>query len=197
MPGTSVTNPLQAIIASAAKSTPAVTGETARHQARFAAAGTARLILCDVSASMGLPAGGNRRRIDHLRDALRHVQRPEHRVMAFSVDAAWVNGVLPEPHGCTDMALAIERAWPERPVATLVISDGEPDSPEQALAAAARLSGTINVLYCGDETNLEAINFMRRLARAGCGRCHVHSWATQASTPIAHTMQMLLGARGS
>jgi hypothetical protein len=48
--------------------------------------------------------------------------------------------------------------------AASVVSDGEPQDPESALAAARRLSCEIACYFCGDETNHTAVAFLRALA---------------------------------
>lgn len=186
-------NPLQSIIARAAQ-TAAVTGETAQFQRRFAHAGGASLILADVSSSMSERAGA-RSKIEHLRDALRQAAKPGHVILAFASEVTRIGtpDALPAPSGGTALELALRAAAGHRPSTTLVISDGEPNSPEAALEAAAALSGIINVIYCGPESNASAIDFMRRLARAGCGRVVVHSWAVAPGRPeLADNIRLLL-----
>jgi UDP-N-acetylmuramyl tripeptide synthase len=55
-----------------------------------------------------------------------------------------------------------------------VISDGLPDSQESALASAERITGIIDVIYCGPDSDAGAIAFMQRLARTGGGRVVVN-----------------------
>jgi hypothetical protein len=186
-------NPIQRLIANAAQATPRDTGESARFRARHAAAGTARVILCDVSDSMNETAGA-RRRIDHLRDALEQVVRPEHKLIAFSSAARQIDSLaeLPSPSGGTALELALITAAHHSPAATLVISDGEPNNPDAALRAAEALSGVIDVIYCGSESNREAVEFMRRLARVGCGQYAAHSWTRPGAPTLAATVRRLL-----
>lgn len=168
-----LSNPLQALIAGAAKSTPAVTGETDRYHARFNRASQAVVILADVSTSMAQRAG-SRRKIEVLREALAGVwaDLPGGELIAFSsVPASVVAPAdIPEPNGGTALHLAIDEAAKSRPRKTVVISDGQPDSESLALAAADRITGIIDVIYCGPDSDTDAIAFMYRLARAGCGR---------------------------
>jgi hypothetical protein len=190
-----LTSPLAAIIAQAAK-LPATTGETARHQAeddrratRLVGAGTDALILADVSSSMDERAG-SRRRIDILRDAVDTVlpQTPNGRLIAFHSIPSEVT-LLPEPQGGTALHLALQYAASLRPRRTLVISDGEPDDEAAALAQAEKLTGTIDVIYVGDDSNHKAIAFMRKLARAGCGRVIVKD--LRRGSPALEMRQML------
>ena len=197
MTGRAVANPLQALLAAAAKN-PRVTGETGKYQARIDSAGSAHLVLCDVSGSMQESAGGGRRRIDHLREALAVVLRPDHALMAFATGATWINSAaeLPEPSGGTALELALALAATREPAATLVISDGQPNQPALALDVAKRVPGIINVLYCGPDNDADALAFMRQLARTGLGQCHMHRWSASAGQPsLAQSMRLLLTAR--
>lgn len=196
--GKGLTNPAQALLTRAAAS-PRQTGESERLRARYRASG-AQVILCDVSQSMAEPAGpaGAKPRIDHLREALAQVAQPQHVLLAFASSVTPMRGVadLPAPSGGTALELALAAAAQHDPAATLVISDGQPTVPARALEIAERLPGRIDVLFCGDERDAEAIAFMRALARAGSGRVVVHRWATQDRISIAGTMRLLLAAPG-
>lgn len=178
------------IIAQAAK-TAANTGATdaARRQQetrtrRLSGAGTASLILLDVSASMDERAGA-RRKIDILRDALAGVLPSPTRqhLIAFSSVPTALSSLadLSAPSGSTALHLALALAASHRPRHTLVVSDGRPDDETAALAEADRLPGIIDVLYVGADSDAQAMAFMRRLARAGAGRVVVHDVVRQAT----------------
>ena len=162
-----------------------------RQNATPTVSGAGHVILCDVSSSMGNMAG-TRSRIDHLRDALRQVATPAHTLMAFASEVTRMASPqdLPPPAGGTALHLALAEAAKLNPAATLVITDGEPNNSRLAVAAAGRLGGRIDVIYCGDTSNLAAIGFCRLLVRMGRGRCTVHDWRHPIS--IASTMRMLL-----
>lgn len=165
-------DPLQALIAAASKASP-TTGEVARHKARADAAsapGSARVVIADVSSSMAERVGAYSK-ISLLRDALAG-QRFD-RLVAFAVKPVEVASadMLPLPCGSTALHLALDHAARWRPGRTLVISDGQPDSESMALESAAQLSGVIDVIYIGPESDAVAVAFMKRLARAGSGRC--------------------------
>lgn len=191
MTGKAIANPLQALLARAAE-TLRDTGESARHHARHRAAG-AHVVLCDTSSSMADSAGA-RTRIQHVRDALNQVVQPDHVLLAFNSSVTCMQSVadLPTPSGGTALELGLSEAAARSPAATLVISDGEPNNPAAALDVARRMTGRIDVIYCGDERNSEAVAFMRELAHIGAGRVHVHRWADQGRTPIAATMRLML-----
>lgn len=197
--GNEIATPLQSIIAQAAQ-TPAETGATERFRLRHAAAGEARLLLADVSASMAETVHGQRK-CDLVEAALHQVLKPGVQIIAFASTAEFVAGGgvtfagLPHPMGGTALHKALDLASLERPCHTLVISDGCPDSREKAITAAERMSGTIDVLYIGPEDNVEAMAFMRALARTGGGRMERHDLGktTALAAPIR---RLLLGVKG-
>jgi hypothetical protein len=158
------------LIAQAAKALPKTTGETDTFARRFAGASDTTVIVCDVSGSMADAAGG-RRKIDHLRDALQQISGPNVRLIRFDSVATEIASAaaIGEPSGGTAMHLGLDAAARHRPRKTVVISDGLPDSETEALAAAERLSGIVDVIFCGPDSDTAALAFMRRLARAGAG----------------------------
>jgi Mg-chelatase subunit ChlD len=168
------------MIAGAAKALPPATGQTERFKARMNGRGTAVIILCDVSSSMSEPAGANRK-IDILREALENIwpDLPGASLIAFASTAGPVASpaALPSPNGGTALHLGLDAAAALCPSKMVVISDGRPDSENSALAAAARLGGVIDVIYCGPDSDTQAIAFMQRLARAGGGRVYVRDIA--------------------
>jgi hypothetical protein len=186
-------DPLQALIAAAAKAAP-ITGEVARHQARAdaaSAAGSARVVIADVSSSMAEMAGASSK-ITLLRDALTG-QRFD-RLVAFAARPVEVASaeLLPLPCGSTALHLAIAHAARWSPGRTLVISDGQPDSESMALESTAQLSGVIDVLYIGPEDDAAAIAFMTRLARAGSGRCAVNDLSKTGGAMLRHGIAAML-----
>lgn len=188
-------NPLQALILTAGK-LPAKTGETDRFHARFSSAGTGIVILADVSGSMDEPAGG-RRKIDVLRAALVGVwpELPGASLLAFSDRVTRLSSPaeLPAPSGATALHLALDAAAQARPAKTLVISDGQPDAAAAALASADRLPGRIDVIYCGPDSDKEAIAFMYRLARVGGGSVVVRDVARESRPQLGGAIRAALG----
>lgn len=179
-------NALAAIIARAAATLPRETGATQQIAASPTAtkktsdAGGGVTILADVSSSM-LEMAGARRRIDILDGALRQIEQefPDARRVAFAaypVTLAPGTG-LPEPHGGTALHSAIDHAAKNSPSRLIVICDGEPDDEPAAIRAAMRLRCPIDVIYCGDDRNRRAIDFMRRLAVVSGGSSVVHDMA--------------------
>jgi hypothetical protein len=184
-------SPMATILAAASR-LPA-TGVVSDQQKRNDAAGTSSVVLADTSSSMNDLADGGRRRIDVLRDALVGIVYDQ--LIAFSAGAEAVPGPshLPEPMGNTALHLALDEASRFRPATTLVVSDGEPDNEELALTAARRLSGRIDVIFCGPERNVRARAFLMRLAAVG-GGIFVHCDINANALRLAPVIRGLLGA---
>jgi len=187
-----VINPLQALIKSAAQTLPTQTGAVDRFRARHEAAGP-RVIIADVSMSMASLVG-SRPKIDVLREAATDLRKAYScRLITFS-DVAVVDAeTIGPPSGSTALHLALDAAIALRPCNTLVISDGEPNDAALALACAEKLSGLINTLYIGSESNRSAIEFMQALARRGCGE-YRHN-ALRSVPVLTNDMRLLLGAK--
>ena len=169
-----LTNPLQALINQAAKLPK--TGEVERYAERINYDPTApTIVLLDVSGSMDETVESGDRKIDVLRKALARPLSPGEFAFAFSSLCQQIQGFefIPEPSGGTALHYALETIAPHRPKSTLVVSDGRPDNGLAALQVAHQLTGTISTLYIGPDDDLEAIAFMQRLARQGCGRSDV------------------------
>lgn len=130
------------------------------------------IILLDTSGSMAETIESGGRKIDVLRQALNRPLFQNEVALAFHSISHQLKSLqdIPEPAGGTALHFALSQASSYNPKATLVISDGQPDDPEQALAEAGKLSGIINTLYIGSDRDKQAIAFMRQLARIGCGR---------------------------
>lgn len=128
---------------------------------------SALVIICDISSSM---AG---QKIIRLRSELRKLwSEVKAKLIVFHDQARWVDGgpeSIPEPRGCTLMAVALELAGTVFPSESIVISDGLPQDGDRALAVAAQLPGTISVCFVGDEQDYQGAEFMQRLARVGGG----------------------------
>lgn len=184
-------NPFAGLLKAAA-ALPLKTGAVERYQRRIDSAGSGVVIVADVSSSMAEPAGAARK-IDILRDAL--AAAPPARLVAFSDAPREIQDAeqLPRPEGCTALDLALNYVTGLRPGRTLVISDGEPDNEERALAAAEKVPGPIDVIYCGREDNARARAFMARLARVGLGRYEAHDIGKRPAA-LAPAVRALLGS---
>lgn len=136
-------------------------------------------------------AWGGKRKIEILRTTLDALQWPGP-VLAFASDVQRSSGTLPEPSGSTRLDLALRAAAELNPAATLVISDGQPDDEEAALLAAAALPGIIDVLYVGPDSDRAAMDFMRKLAKAGCGRFEARDMRRISPEQLTETARLML-----
>lgn len=164
-----LTNPLQSFLKDASECLPTRTGYTQKFHNRFNVQGP-DLILADVSGSMSSLAWGGRQKIDVLREAITYVRENTPSILiTFSSTVQENVYEIPQPGGNTALHLALESALKYSPKTTLVISDGQPDDPSEALRQTHYLTGVINTLYVGPDTDQTAIRFMNDLARSGCG----------------------------
>ncbi len=130
------------------------------------------VVLADVSGSMADTDGGSRERKSRfalLVQALSGLPKTV-RILLFSDGVSEVRAEnVRLIGGGTALHLAIIAAAAHSPIRTVIISDGEPDSEPLARAAIERLSGIVDVVYCGSPSNTHARNFLESLARAGAG----------------------------
>ena len=183
-------NPLQGLLVQAQK-LPERTGTVQRCSDSLSVNGPS-LIIADVSGSMNSPAWGGQSKIKILRSSVAEClgKRPGTKLIAFS---DYANEVFEIPHASGSTALHTALLFAERykPSVTLVISDGQPDDSEAAIAQARLLTGIINVLYIGPDCDVQAIDFMRRLSRVRYGECFT-SDLTKQHNLLGSTMQRLL-----
>lgn len=160
--------------------------------------GAKAIVLVDCSASMDLrDCTEKRRRFEVACQQLIQLQRENAgavAVIAWDDRVQFCPGGVPfEPRGSTDLAKALRFVFPAdgTGVRLIVISDGEPDSQSEALAAAAQFTSQIDCIYCGPETGAGR-DFLRRLAEASGG---VYTNQTVKDLPqLAATVQQLLVA---
>ena len=171
---TNLINPLSAIIQAAAQLPE--TGIAANYHQRIGSGNPdIRCLLLDTSGSMSMECKGKNRRIDVLRKAVEALDWQSYRLFTFdsfcieipNPSALWATG------GGTALDLGLKEIAKLDPSQTVVISDGEPNNEQDAIAAAGLLSGTISTVYIGDDTDKNAIAFMRKLATLGCGHTYV------------------------
>jgi hypothetical protein len=175
-----------AVLAQAAQA-PADTGATTKFRTRFENASfTTIAILADVSSSMAERAGAQSKS-EILKCAIADSMGENRNevLVAFSSTPRICKGAewLPDPSGSTALHLALEYLFDFKPRATLVVSDGRPDDEQKALDAAERLTGRIDVIYVGPDDDTQAIAFMNKLARVGCGRVIVEDVVKNAARP--------------
>ncbi len=148
------------------------------------------MMLVDVSSSMNeiIRSGGTK--IEACRatcDALRESNPVP--VAAFGGIVELVDRV-PHPSGGTPLHLGIEFAQGLGADHLVVITDGEPDSEQAALAAAKAFGGVIDVFYIGNGDD-EGSRFAAQLARLTGGSVNL----TDLKDPLqlAGKIQLLLG----
>jgi hypothetical protein len=171
---TNLINPLTSII-QAASQLPA-TGIAANYHKRIGTGNPdIRCLLLDTSGSMSIHCKGKDRRIDVLRKAVGALEWQFYRIFTFDSMCTEIANpsALWETGGGTALDLGLKEVAKLNPSQTIVISDGEPNSELDAIAAAELLSGTISTVYIGDDTDKSAIAFMQRLATLGCGTTYV------------------------
>ena len=163
--------------------------------------------LFDTSGSMAFTDDESaRRRVELATEVMQGVlaATPRMRVVTFGVQVAELAGIepgpnlqLPEPAGGTPLDKALgyiaERGW--RPNHIVVISDGQPDDRQAAIAAAKALAPVvIDAIYVGPDTDPAAIGFMRVLSLAG-GTVHGISGRRSLANPekLADEIVLRLG----
>lgn len=162
-------------------SSPGSQARIARRIQRPQAAVADAVILADLSDSMSYRDGtvGERmppRRIDRLAKVLDYllVRTRVRALVCFNdlpVEVPLMGRVaLPEPAGSTALHVALEFVsdLKPRPRRCILISDGEPNSIEDALEQAKKLRPMIlDCYYVGPESDAHALRFMADLAAAG------------------------------
>jgi len=156
------------------------------------------LVLVDVSGSMATPdSRGGQRRYDVACSELRKLQAEmpgKVGVIAFSGNVEFCpGGVPPLMAGNTDLAAALRFAQPaDGTVRFIIVSDGEPDAPGEALRVAGTFKSRLDTVYVGPESERGGADFLRRLAAASGGR---HVVADRAMDLAAATQGLLAAAR--
>ena len=176
MPG-ELSNVLQNIINRAAKTPTGSTGEVARMRARFEKAGDAKVVLLDLSGSMGdLIGSSNMRKIEHAKIALTDLLQAHPKITIIGFGS--YTKVLTDPQeipstsyglmGSTNLTAGIEAAAKLKPRRTIILSDGLPDNRDTAEAAIDGLTGQVDCVYCGPDGH-PAVAYLQSLARKGGG----------------------------
>jgi len=134
------------------------------------------ILLIDVSSSMGRSIAeqseaGLMRRIDKLRLVVADLFST-HPVPMVTFPGIQLVTAIPEPAGMTPLHAAIAFARLQEANHIVVITDGEPDSPNAAFAEADKFGGSIDVFYIGNGGD-EGAKFCAELARRTGGQCGV------------------------
>ena len=135
------------------------------------------VIICDTSGSMSAcDSRGGKSRYEILLEELAKLQRDmpgKLAVIAFSSTVMFCPGGTPyQLHGGTDLAGALRFAKiADVPgMRFFVISDGQPNDEQAALAEAARYKATISTIYVGPENETQGRQFLAQLAQAAGGQ---------------------------
>jgi hypothetical protein len=124
--------------------------------------------LLDCSGSM------RGQRIELLRKAvaLYHMTAPHVRLITFATEITEVKSLedLGEPHGGTNLHLALARAAELMVGKCVVFTDGEPSSEDYCFEAASRIPGVVDTIFCGDTDDRIAKAFCDKLARDNGGQ---------------------------
>lgn len=135
------------------------------------------IVVCDVSASMSerdvMVEGGLRSRWDECNNQLQRLQAKHPSkiaVVAFSDNAEFCpSGVLPPVRSSTNMLRALQFVAPadDTGIKFIVVSDGEPDSPQETLGFAQTLKTPIDCIFVGSGRGKD---FMDQLAQVTKGK---------------------------
>lgn len=153
------------------------------------------IVLIDVSGSMRrVDPGKEKTRYERACTALANLQSSHPgKVAIISFESSPLfcpAGVPAAPSGTTDLARALSFAQVADVVPGMrfiVISDGEPDDKAEALNIARQYQNRIDVIFVGDETDRDAIQFMNQLAAVSGGK-----QITADSAQIAESVVFLL-----
>lgn len=134
------------------------------------------VIMVDSSGSMDIgDSRGGRTRYDVACDELAQLQANlpgKIAVLSFSNDTVFCPGGIPQPlFGMTNLtgALQFAKVADVPGIRFIVISDGQPDRPAEALKVAATYRNRIDVIYVGPEARPDGREFLKRLAAASGG----------------------------
>lgn len=155
------------------------------------------IVLVDTSGSMAAQdTPGGKSRYDVACDELAALQKTlpgKIAVISFSSQTMFCpNGQPFNLEGGTDLAGALKfaKVADVDKMRFIVISDGQPDSPQNALLQARSYKNRIDVIYVGPELSAMGREFLNELARSSGG---VAVTANEVAG-LAHKTQLLLAA---
>ncbi|RME05555.1 MAG: VWA domain-containing protein [Anaerolineae bacterium] len=155
------------------------------------------VIVVDVSGSMASQdSRGGRSRYDVMLEELAALQANlpgRVAVVAFSDRPVFVPGGQPPfLNGTTDMAMALRFVKPaDVPgMRFVLVSDGQPNDPDETLAVARTFRQRIDTIYVGPEERPAGRAFLERLAKASGGQV----MTAERVNLLAQTTQHLLSA---
>lgn len=159
-------------------------------QERSYQAGTILVLDCSGSMDSAVEWGSRTRRIAALREVVGALGSDRPRMVAFP-PPRFVE-YPPEPDGQTPLDEAITFCATSRATHLIVVSDGQPDNRQRALAAALAFGGPIDVVYVGPEGESGA-DFLRQLAASTRGQ--YHGQTLTAPKQLTQTIRLLLTGR--
>lgn len=118
------------------------------------------IFLLDFSGSMDEYLE-NKPKIEHLKNALKKLHIDPKNCVSF--ESFVQDGIMSETGGSTRLHAAFEHIKGRKFNKIMVISDGQPDSPEMALQKAKELGKPVNILFIGKDGNYGE-EFMKELA---------------------------------
>jgi len=120
---------------------------------------------------------------------------PTARLVLFATELEEISSLeeIPEhPCGGTNLHLALEWAALRMAGNVAIFSDGEPSDAEACFQWAAKIPGTINGIFCGDEKDREGIRFLEKLSRIGGGKSVVRD-VRKGQSLVCPEVRELLG----
>lgn len=135
------------------------------------------IFLLDLSGSMSEAVEDGKPKIAHLEKVMRDY--PSVRKVGFSDSVfQWQPGQ--RPAGNTDMAAGFRHLQTllPKPAVVVLISDGEPNNPDDAVQEALKLHIPVNIIFMGDKGS-QGEAFMMRLATLTGGK----EFTAQSNTP--------------
>jgi len=134
------------------------------------------IVLIDVSGSMQNVDKSGKSRYDRACESLANLQNilpGKIAVVSFSDKVRFEPSGIPFfEGGTTDLTAGLRfiKIGDVQDMSFVVISDGQPDDRSSALAVAKTFKNKIDVIFVGDETDLDSIKFMNELAKVSGGK---------------------------
>lgn len=153
------------------------------------------IVICDTSGSMASEdSRGNKSRYVVACEELAQLQANlpgKIAVLSFSYETTFCPAGVPIFHGSsTNLAGALKfaKVADVKGMRFIVISDGEPDDEQNALAEAREYKNRIDVIYVGPECSPHGRDFLTRLAQASGGTAVTADRANELAPTIARLL---------
>lgn len=156
------------------------------------------VLVCDRSGSMGDYDSDARCKYKVEDDVVESLQKKHPgkvALIAFNDFSYLVlDGRLPSPEGGTNMALALELAYPmfEAGLSIVLISDGMPDDKESVFEWAKKMRGKLDTIFIG-KVGSDGDQFMKKVAKIAGGTHQVNE-ATKHLTGMIETLLLKAGS---